>query len=50
MEVQQVNNLGNSHEIRTVNILNLETREEGTSGNKIVGYAAVYDELPVPSL
>ena len=39
------NKLGNTHEVRTVNILNLETRSEGTTGNKIVGYAAVYDEF-----
>lgn len=45
MEIEQ-NKLGNTHEVRTVNILNLETRsEEGDSGNKIVGYAAVYDEF-----
>ncbi|APF25357.1 phage prohead protease, HK97 family [Clostridium sporogenes] len=44
MEIEQ-NKLGNTHEVRTVNILNLETRSEGDSGNKIVGYAAVYDEF-----
>ncbi|EQC1536945.1 HK97 family phage prohead protease [Clostridium botulinum] len=44
MEMEQ-NKLGNTHEVRTVNILNLETRSEGDNGNKIVGYAAVYDEF-----
>lgn len=44
MEMEQ-NKLKNTHEVRTVNILNLETRVEGSSGNKIVGYAAVYDEF-----
>ncbi|AWZ48449.1 HK97 family phage prohead protease [Clostridiaceae bacterium 14S0207] len=44
MEREQ-NKLGNSHEVRTVDILNLETRSDESSGNKIVGYAAVYDEF-----
>jgi len=44
MDMEQ-NKLGNTHEVRTVNILNLETRAEGDNGNRIVGYAAVYDEF-----
>jgi len=39
------NKLGNNHEVRTVNILNLETRSEGENTNKVIGYAAVYDEF-----
>ncbi|MEH6848570.1 HK97 family phage prohead protease [Bacillus pseudomycoides] len=33
------------NEIRTVYIRNLETREKGSQGTKVTGYAAVYDEF-----